>query len=139
MPSESNTPWQTYRNNFYTLQYPAYYQIAQEDKIKGEVTLQNNNLPLVFISSGEKTLIFKENWQVVSPEQAATAKLLATEISIPTACAIKKYWALNQNSDGTWQVAIVYYGCHQRSTLFSLLHGLTVSGLPLGKKKTVIN
>jgi len=79
MPSESNTPWQTYRNNFYTLQYPAYYQIAQEDKIKGEVTLQNNNLPLVFISSGEKTLIFKENWQVVSPEQAATAKLLATE------------------------------------------------------------
>lgn len=134
------TPWQTYSNDFYTLEYPADYKVSEKNKATGNIDFQVSGFSgeaVSFISSGKKALAFQGTWAVIAAEEARDQKLLATEtVDMNGIRYEKNYWAIRQVDDGNWLAAIVYYGCDQDQRCFSMLRGVTAKGIPAWEEKT---
>lgn len=138
--AEQTVPWQTYGNDFYTLEYPADYEISEKNKTTGDIDFRiggQDGEAVSFISGGKKTLAFQGAWSVIAENQATDQKLLDTENIDANGVRFKKnYWAIRQIDDGNWLAAIVYYGCDQNQHCFSMLRGMTAKGIPAWEEKT---
>jgi len=132
--------WQTYANDFYTVDYPASYKVAGEKKATGDINFQINGFSaeaVIFIAAGKKALAFQGAWAVISEDEATDQKLLDTEnVDMNGIRFTKKYWAIRQVADGAWLTAIVYYGCSQEGSCFSLLRGITAKGITAWDEQT---
>ncbi len=139
LADSKNAPWETYSNDFYTLEYPANYEISEKDKKNGDIDFQIGGFSgeaVSFISNGKKTLAFQGTWSVIAEDQATDQKLLDTETVDMNGIRFKKnYWAIRQIDDGNWLTAIVYYGCGQDQHCFSMLRGVTAKGISVWEEK----
>jgi len=138
--TEGSAGWQTYSNDFYTIDYPASYKTASENKVTGQVNFEINGFgaeAVIFVAGGKKALAFQGTWALISEDQATDQKLLDTEnVDMNGIRFTKKYWAVRQVEDGSWLTAIVYYGCNQEGSCFSLLHGMTAKGITAWEEKS---
>lgn len=132
--------WQTYRNDFYSIDYPGNYEVGILNQTEGTIDFKTTGFgdeSIIYISRDKKILGFDGTWGILSEDDAASQKLLDVENIDMNGIRFKKeYWAIRQISGGDWLAAIVYYGCNQNNDCFSLLRGVTAKGIPVWDEQT---